>query len=131
MKRILVCGSRTHDYAALVEAALDDEFRASPIGLRVIHGGIGGVAAVAHAWVFGQRALGRGVQPMEFPLTPEEARAPREFRSRNVRMLRVGKPQLVLAFPGDEESKHLVQLARCAGIEVVEVGEVAMGALVP
>lgn len=130
MKRILVCGSRTHDHAALVEAALDDEFRASPAGLRVIHGGIAGVAAVAHAWVFGQRALGRGVEVVSFPLTPEEARAPREFRSRNVRMIRASRPQLVLAFPGDEESKHLVQLARCAGIEVVEVGEVAMGALV-
>ena len=130
MKRILVCGSRKDDHAALVEASLDDEFRASPAGLRVIHGGIGGVAAVAHAWVFGRRALGRGVEVVSFPLTAEEARSPREFRSRNVRMLRVGKPQLVLAFPGDEESKHLVQLARCAGIEVVEVGENAMGALV-
>ena len=75
-------------------------------------------------------ALGRGVEVVSFPLTPEEARAPREVRSRNVRMIRAGRPQLVLAFPGDDESKHLVQLARCAGTEVVEVGEVAMGALV-
>ena len=130
MKRILVCGSRTHDHTALVEAALDDEFRASPAGLRVIHGGIGGVAAVANAWAWGQRALGRGVDVVSCPLTTEDARAPRAFRHRNVRMLRFSKPQLVLAFPGDDESWHLVRVARCAGIEVVEVGEVAMGALV-
>lgn len=129
MKRILVCGSRTADHAAIVEASLDDEFRASPAGVRVIHGGIGGVAAVAHAWVFGQRALGRGVEVVSFPLTKDEARAPREFRARNMRMLRFSRPQLVLAFPGDDESLHLVRIARCAGIEVVEIGE-AMGALV-
>lgn len=129
MKRILVCGSRTHGHDAIVEASLDDEFRASPAGIRVIHGGIGGVAAVAHAWAWGQRALGRGVAVVSFPLTPEEARSPREFRARNMRMLRTSRPQLVLAFPGDEESLHLVQIARCAGIEVVQVGE-AMGALV-
>ena len=127
MKRVLVCGSRSKDHEALVEAELDRQLAASPAGLRVIHGGNSGVAAVAHAWVFGQRALGRGVQPMEFPLTHEESRAPRKFRARNVRMLKQGRPQLVLAFPGDEESEHLVAIARIQSITVVEV---AAGALV-
>lgn len=128
MKRILVCGSRSKDHEALVEAELDRQIAAAPVGIRLIHGGIGGVAAVAHAWVFGQRAIGRRVQPQEFPLTREEARAPRDFRTRNVRMLRVGRPELVLAFPGDEESEHLVAMARIQGVPVVEV---AVGALVP
>lgn len=127
MKRILVCGSRAKDHEALVEAELDRQLAAAPVGIRLIHGATSGVAAVAHAWVFGQRALGRRVQPMEFPLTHEESRAPRKFRARNVRMLKTGNPELVLAFPGDEESEHLVAMARVQGIEVVEI---AAGALV-
>lgn len=130
MKRILVCGSRAQDHAGVVEAALDDEFRASPAGIRLIHGGIGGVAAVANAWAWGQRALGRGVAIQVFPLLGDDNRAPRKFRLRNLHMLKAGRPQLVLAFPGDEESEHLVALARVQGIEVVQV-DVAVGALVP
>ena len=128
MKRVLVCGSRSKDHELLVEAELDRQLAASPAGLRVIHGGNSGVAAVANAWAWGQRARHRGVCVECFPLVGEESRAPRKFRTRNVRMLKQGRPQLVLAFPGDEESEHLVAIARIQGITVVEV---AAGALVP
>lgn len=126
MKRILVCGSRSKDHEALVEAELDRQLAAAPVGIRLIHGAIGGVAAVANAWAWGQRALGRGVEVRSFTLLGEESRTPRRFRTRNVRMLKQGRPQLVLAFPGDEESEHLVAIARIQGITVVEV---AAGAL--
>lgn len=127
MKRILVCGSRSKDHEHLVEAELDRQLAASPAGVRIVHGGNSGVAAVANAWAWGQRALGRGVDVRSFPLIGEESRAPRKFRTRNLRMLKQGRPQLVLAFPGDEESEHLVALARVQGIEVCEI---AVGALV-
>ena len=40
---------------------------------------------------------------------------------RNLRMLREGKPELVVAFPGGAGTAHMVQLARGAGVEVIEV----------
>ncbi|MBL8738425.1 MAG: DUF2493 domain-containing protein [Planctomycetes bacterium] len=126
MKRILVCGSRSKDHEHLVEAELDRQLAASPAGIRLIHGGNSGVAAVANAWAWGRRALGGGVEVSSFPLVGEETRAPRRFRTRNVRMLKQSRPQLVLAFPGDEESEHLVAIARIQGIPVVEFAEGAL-----
>ena len=127
MKRILVCGSSTIDFAALVEAALDDEFRASPAGICVLHSGACGVAAAANAWAWGARAMGRGVTVKTFLRTPGEYRD-RDYQSNNVRMFRDGKPSLVLALPGGSERDHVVAVATMRGVPVVEVGEMAVGA---
>ena len=127
MKRILVCGSTVTPYANLVEAALNDEWRASPSGLCIIHSGAGGVAAAANAWAWGMRAYGKGVTVEAFLRTPGEYRD-RDFQSNNVRMFRTGKPDLVLALPGGADRDHVVGMARSRSVPVVEVGEMAVGA---
>lgn len=40
---------------------------------------------------------------------------------RNIQMLEKGKPDLVVAFPGGRGTAHMVQIARAAGVEVIEV----------
>lgn len=127
MKRILVCGSTAVDFAALVEAALDDEWRASPAGVCVIHSGAGGVAAAANAWAWGMRAMGKGVAVKAFLRTPGEYRE-RDFQSNHLRMFRAGKPDMVLALPGGVERDHVVAVADSRGVPVVQVGELAVGA---
>ena len=45
---------------------------------------------------------------------------------RNQQMLREGKPDLVLAFPGGKGTAHMVRIARKAGVPVQEVPTVDM-----
>ena len=40
---------------------------------------------------------------------------------RNIQMLEEGKPDLVVAFPGGRGTAHMVQIAKAAGVEVIEV----------
>jgi hypothetical protein len=42
---------------------------------------------------------------------------------RNKQMLKEGKPDLVVAFPGGKGTANMVKLARDAGVEVIEVAE--------
>ena len=41
--------------------------------------------------------------------------------SRNQRMIEIGSPDLVVAFPSGEGTEHMVRLAKAASIEVLEV----------
>jgi len=41
---------------------------------------------------------------------------------RNEQMLREGKPDVVVAFPGGRGTAHMVRIAKEAGIDVLEIG---------
>lgn len=40
---------------------------------------------------------------------------------RNIQMLEEGKPDLVVAFPGGRGTAHMIEIAKKAGVEVIEV----------
>ncbi|CAQ71564.1 conserved hypothetical protein [Cupriavidus taiwanensis LMG 19424] len=65
-----------------------------------------------------RKPVARGVSlPPPFPY--EAAAGRRGGRVRNHRMLREGKPELVLAFPGHTSTANMIEIARDAGVKVV------------
>ncbi len=111
---VLVCGGRDYSDFQMVINTLAHIRRNR--GIRVLmHGGAPGADALADKW--GKLAnvaievykadwkkYGRAAGPM-----------------RNERMLKTGKPDLVVAFPGGRGTADMVARARAAGVEVMEV----------
>ena len=116
--RILVCGGRDYaDTCALAEA-LDAIGRETAI-THLIHGAARGADSLAAAW-----AKGRGIPAPAFPADwRKDGRAAGFLR--NAAMLRDGRPDLVVAFPGGKGTAHMVKLARAAGVPVREIAEPA------
>ena len=112
--RILVCGGRDYDDEIVLYATLDVIHENRPV-TRLIHGAARGADSLAAAW-----AKSRGVPTLAFP-----AHWWRDGRAagflRNARMLRDGRPELVVAFPGGKGTAHMVGLARDAGVPLLEV----------
>jgi len=70
--------------------------------------------SLAAAW-----ALSRGIPAIAFPADWNKDGKAAGF-VRNARMLRDGRPELVVAFPGGKGTAHMVKLARDAGVAVLE-----------
>ncbi len=73
-----------------------------------------GADLLAAAW-----ARSRGIPARPFPADWNRDGKAAGFL-RNVRMLREGRPDLVVAFPGGKGTAHMVGLARRAGVAVLE-----------
>lgn len=112
--KILVCGGRDYTNCDRVWATLDS-WRASNGELTIIEGGATGADRLAQNWALDRKqkvltfhadwkSLGRSAGPI-----------------RNRRMLNEGKPDLVLAFPGGRGTRGMVEMARAAGVDVVEI----------
>jgi hypothetical protein len=90
---------------------LDDIRRRGHV-TTLIEGGATGADSLAHAWAVTN----------EIPIETYAANWRTHGRSagplRNARMLRVGKPDLVVAFQGGSGTANMIQLAETAGIEV-------------
>ena len=112
MTKVLVCGGRDFDDRAALDAALD-RLHAQQRFTLVIAGGARGADTMAEQW-----ARDRGIRTRIF-----KARWSIYGRAagpiRNARMLRKGRPDLVVAFPGGKGTAGMVALAREAGVEVV------------
>jgi len=68
----------------------------------------------------GDWAVERGVECLQYPADWEKlGRAAGPIR--NEQMLREGKPDLVVAFPGARGTAHMVRIAREAGVRVIEI----------
>lgn len=113
--RVLVCGGRDYnDYDTLktVLSALQIDrggFSA------LIHGAAKG--ADTQAGIYAERHL---IPVASFPADwQKDGRAAGPIR--NARMLKEGKPDLVIAFPGGRGTADMVRQARKSGIEVIEV----------
>lgn len=113
---VLVTGGRDYDNKRLVFRALDELHRRNVIK-RVVHGGARGADALAGRW-----AKRRGVPCDVFPVSTAEwmayglAAGPRGNRI----MLRKGKPDVVLAFPGNAGTEGMVELAQKARVLVLD-----------
>jgi len=115
--RVLVCGGRYFDDAALVKKTLDRLHADDPI-TDLIQGGATGADYLAIQWCKSQVApifrwqvdppwhshLGGAAGPM-----------------RNLRMLKWLKPDLVVAFPGGRGTGDMVMKARANKVKVLEV----------
>ncbi len=111
--RILVCGGRNYTGAATMNAELDVLHAERGI-TALIHGAARGADALADAW-----ARSRGIPVTAFPAEWSKHGKAAGFR-RNETMLRNGKPELVVAFPGGRGTAHMVRLAT-AGVSLKRI----------
>jgi hypothetical protein len=109
---VLVCGGRDYTDRARLFRLLD--FNRAKIGM-IVHGGAKGADTLAGNWCYE-----RGVPMMLVPA--EWARFGKKAGFiRNEKMLAIGRPDLVVAFPGGVGTAMMVQLAKQAGVRVIEV----------
>lgn len=112
--KVLVCGGRDFDDYSKVCEVLDGIDQGHVI-TQIVHGAARGADRLANQWAFA-----RGVPVNAFAANWEsEGRAAGPIR--NQRMLDLGKPDLVVAFPGGRGTADMVSRARAAGVEVREV----------
>jgi uncharacterized protein (DUF2336 family) len=111
---ILVCGGRDYADAPGLNAELDAIHRENNV-TRLIHGAARGADALAAAW-----ALSRNIPTSAFPAYWATHGKAAGFR-RNEAMLRLGRPGLVVAFPGGKGTAHMAILARASGVPVRQV----------
>ena len=114
--KVLICGGREFNDAVFIHAELD-RLHAQYFFDTVIEGDARGVDRIAGEW-----ARARGVPLVQFPANwKEEGRHAALIR--NERMLREGKPDLVIAFPGGSGTSHTCWKAEEARIPVVKVAQ--------
>lgn len=118
--RVLVCGGRNYSNRDKVADVLGYLNPRDGNGITcVIHGGALGADALAAEWAIKHditcasyaadwRTQGRAAGPI-----------------RNSLMLREGKPDVVVAFPGGRGTADMMAKARAAGVQVIEVNDPA------
>lgn len=123
--KILVTGGRDFDDYQTVKTILNKAHSELLSGesccgvpiLTIIHGGARGVDTLASRWVKENDPF---VKEWVFPAHWSEfGRGAGMIR--NGQMLHEGKPDLVVAFKGGRGTAHMVQIAKKAGIKVMEV----------
>jgi ABC-type Fe3+-hydroxamate transport system substrate-binding protein len=114
MTRVLVCGGRDYSDVHRVEAVLSKLHDEAGIDL-IIQGGARGADLMAHLWA------GRNGVPSDTFEADWENQGSFAGPTRNKRMLDEGKPDLVVAFPGNRGTADMVRKARKAGVPVVEI----------
>ncbi len=113
--RVLVCGGRDCHDEAYVEKTLDRLLAARGPFERIIHGYARGVDRMAGKW-----ARDHGV--LEWDFLPRWHRVDaHDGLSRNQRMIVAGAPDLVVAFPGGIGTGDMIEQAKAADIEVIEI----------
>jgi hypothetical protein len=109
-----VCGGRDFDDARMLNRTLD------ALHLRlcfdtVIQGDAEGADKLAKYW-----AIYTGVAHDDYSADWERL-GKRAGRFRNERMLREGRPGVVIAFPGGAGTRHMMSIAHAAGVNTILV----------
>lgn len=117
--RLLVCGGRSYKNREFVYAKLDELHAARPITC-VIQGGATGVDTFAFDW-----AKTRGIYCEPYPINEQDRKSyagltGRAGNHRNARMLREGKPKVIVAFAGGSGTHNMITQAKLAGVEVIQ-----------
>lgn len=112
--RVLVCGGRDFDDINLLNETLDKLHATKRIKL-IIHGAARGADELAEWWAYQNHVL-----VMKFPVSKEEwARVgPSAGPRRNKKMILLGKPDLVVAFPGGTGTADMVKQASKYSIHI-------------
>jgi predicted Rossmann-fold nucleotide-binding protein len=109
--RVLVCGGR--DYSDYTQFAICLTAIHQSRGIKeVIHGGARGADTLAGNW-----ASARGIPTLVYHADWEKY-GRRAGPLRNEQMLKEGKPDLVVAFPGGRGTAHMVRISTEAGVPV-------------
>ena len=104
---VLVCGGRQYNRKDWLYKALDQLHAVSPIN-RIIHGGANGADTLADNW-----AQENNVSVTVFPADWNSygyTAGPR----RNKEMLSIGRPNVVLAFPGGRGTQDMIMRSKVA-----------------
>lgn len=113
--RVLVCGGRDFNDRAYLFAVLDHYITQTGGFECVIQGAARGADTLAGEW-----ADERGVRGLPFP-ADWEANGRAAGPIRNARMLREGRPSVVVAFPGGRGTDDMIQRSERAGVPVIRV----------
>ena len=125
-KRILVCGGRDYTNRSLVAKTLyellsdctqDEATWMPPKGTVIIHGGANGADSLADEWATVKYAT------IEKYMANWSGFGKAAGHIRNTQMLKEGKPDIVVAFPGGRGTANMVKQAEAAGVEVHKVEE--------
>ena len=114
MSRVLVCGGRTFSRKADLWLLLDERHGRDPISC-LISGMATGADTAAAEW-----ATANGVPLAAYPAKWELFGKAAGSR-RNTKMLREGRPDIVLACPGGNGTADMVRKAERAKVPVVQV----------
>jgi YspA, cpYpsA-related SLOG family len=119
MTRVLVCGGRSYGNHRLVNTVLD-MLHADRNFTCFIHGAAKGADRLGFWWALNHQKGYPGFEILGFPADWD-----RYGRSagaiRNSQMLKEGKPDLVVAFPGRHGTADMVEKARRHGVEVIQI----------
>lgn len=112
--RLLVAGGRDYRDHGYVAAVLDALHAAQPITV-LIHGNARGADSLAHHW-----ALVNHIRPAPFPAR-WNLDGPGAGPIRNARMLREGRPDLAVCFPGGRGTADMKRQCLRAGVIALTV----------
>lgn len=111
--RVLVCGGRDFDDHDFLWRVLDEIHYGMNITM-LIHGAARGADSIASSWADNRHVKQVGM-PAEWRIYGRGAGV-----VRNAKMLKILKPNLVIAFFGGRGTANMVKIARAAGVEVRE-----------
>ena len=113
---VLVCGGRDYDDRGRLYNVLDRLNYLYRGFLCVIHGAARGADTLAAEW-----AEASGIPTLPFPILPEDWEAHGRLAGpiRNAPMIREGKPDVVIAFPGGPGTRNMRRQAHAHGIVVL------------
>lgn len=114
MFKVLVCGGRNFHNYDLVEEVLGSIHIEEEITL-IISGHARGADSLGERWAF-EHSIFCEFFPAKWDLYGKGA-----GHIRNRKMLEEGKPDLVVAFPGGNGTKNMMDISRKAGVEVIDV----------
>lgn len=123
--RVLVCGGRAWAHGSgFVYRALDKLHREHGFDV-VIEGDAQGIDRIAGYWARKKR-----LDNLKFPANwQRDGRAAGPIR--NAQMLAEGKPDLIIAFPGNRGTADMVRRAEIAGVPVVHIPSPSLPAKEP
>lgn len=113
--RVLVCGGRNFSDTNSLVTTLDTWHKQHGPITCIVHGMARGADQFADDW-----ARKCGVQVARYP-AEWHAKGAAAGPIRNSRMLKEGKPDVVIAFPGGRGTEDMVEKAKRAGVRVVKV----------
>jgi len=110
-RRVLVCGGRQYDRELALSLVMDDLYL--PRGSVIIQGGARGADKLAREW-----AATNGCEVLTFAAEWQRYGAA-AGPLRNQRMIDEGRPDYVVAFPGNRGTDDMMRRARAAGLRVI------------
>lgn len=109
--KIIACGGRDFDDVPAVWHALDTLHGREPV-TELIEGGARGADRCARAWAASKKV------PVRTFEADWDRLGKRAGHERNYAMLMVGRPELVVAFPGGRGTANMVEQAQREGVPV-------------